>query len=216
LVTEASAARRFLSQTQPDVDRVKRLQDDIVSATSQTNQAIESIRALFKDADQSKSTVNMNEVIGECLQTLQEELDEQMIEVRTDLDAALPLVSAHRGQLREVVLNLMQNAIEAMEPLANGPRILALETKREGRDAVAIAVHDTGLGIEQQNTTRIFDAFVTTKAEGTGLGLAVSRMIVELHGGRIFAHSDPGSGARIQMVLPTKMTSETATSSQET
>jgi signal transduction histidine kinase len=152
----------------------------------------------------------MNEVIAECLKTLQQELDEQMIAVRTDLDASLPLVAGHRGQLREVVLNLMQNAIEAMEPRADRPRILTLETKREGRDAVTIGVQDTGLGIDQQTTTSIFDAFVTTKAKGTGLGLAVSRMIVELHGGRIFAHSDPRSGALFQITLPIKMTSETA------
>ena len=208
--TKASAARRFLSQTQPDIDRVQRIQDDIVSATSQTNEAIESIRALFRDDDQPQSPVNMNEVIAECLKTLQQELNEQMIAVRTDLDASLPLVAAHRGQLREVVLNLMQNAIEAMEPGADRPRILTLETKGKGRDAVTIGVQDTGPGIDQQSTTSIFDAFVTTKAKGTGLGLAVSRMIVELHGGRKFAYSDPRSGARFQITLPIKMTSETA------
>ena len=208
--TRASAARRFLAQTPPDIDRIQRIQDEIVSATSQTNEEIESIGALFKDADQPQSLINMNEIIAQCIQTLRQELDKQKITVRTDLDASLPLIAGHRGQLREVVLNLMQNAIEAMEASANGGRNLTLETKRQDQGEVAISVKDTGPGLEQESKTRIFDAFVTTKDKGTGLGLAVSRMIVELHGGRKFAYSDPRSGARFQITLPIKMTSETA------
>src|SRR6516225_4360596 len=207
--TRASAARRFLAQAPPDIERVQRIHDEIVSATSQTNEAIESIRALFKDADQQQSLINMNEIIAQCIQTLRRELNGQMITVRTDLDASLPQIAGHRGQLREVVLNLMQNAIEAMEASANGGRNLTLETKRQDQGEVAISVKDTGPGLEQESKTRIFDAFVTTKDKGTGLGLAVSRMIVELHGGRIIAHSDPGSGARFQITLPIKMASET-------
>ena len=97
-----------------------------------------------------------------------------------------------------------------MEASSSGGRNLTLETKRQDQGEVTISVQDTGPGIEQQSTTTIFDAFVTTKDKGTGLGLAVSRMIVELHGGRILAHSDARSGARFQIVLPTKMRSETA------
>ena len=205
--TRASAARRFLAQTPPDIDRIQRIQDEIVSATSQTNEEIESIGALFKDADQPQSLINMNEIIAQCIQTLRQELDKQMITVRTDLDASLSLIAGHRGQLREVVLNLMQNAIEAMEASANGGRNLTLETKRQDQGEVAISVKDTGPGLEQESKTRIFDAFVTTKDKGTGLGLAVSRMIVELHGGRIVAHSDPESGAQFQVALPIKMRS---------
>ena len=205
--TRASAARRFLAQTPPDIDRIQRIQDEIVSATSQTNEEIESIGALFKDADQPQSLINMNEIIAQCIQTLRQELDKQKITVRTDLDASLPLIAGHRGQLREVVLNLMQNAIEAMEASANGGRNLTLETKRQDQGEVAISVMDTGPGLEQESKTRIFDAFVTTKDKGTGLGLAVSRMIVELHGGRIVAHSDPESGAQFQVALPIKMRS---------
>ena len=205
--TRASAARRFLAQTPPDIDRIQRIQDEIVSATSQTNEEIESIGALFKDADQPQSLINMNEIIAQCIQTLRQELDKQKITVRTDLDASLPLIAGHRGQLREVVLNLMQNAIEAMEASANGGRNLTLETKRQDQGEVAISVKDTGPGLEQESKTRIFDAFVTTKGKGTGLGLAVSRMIVELHGGRIVAHSDPESGAQFQVALPIKMRS---------
>jgi len=208
--TRASAARRFLAQAPPDIERVQRIHDEIVSATSQTNEAIESIRALFKDADQQQSLINMNEIIAQCIQTLRQELDKQMITVRTDLDASLSLIAGHRGQLREVILNVMQNAIEAMEGSAIGGRNLTLETKRQDQDEVTISVRDTGPGIEQQNTTKIFDVFVTTKDKGTGLGLAVSRMIVELHGGRIIAHPDPGIGARFQIALPIKMRSETA------
>jgi len=208
--TKASAARRFLSQTQPDIDRVQRIHDDILRATSQTNEAIESIRALYKDADQPQSAINLNDVIVECFQSLQQELDEHGIVGRIDLDPSLPLIEGHSGQLREAVLNVMQNAIDAMAASANERRNLTLETKRQDQGEVIISVQDTGPGLEQQSTTKIFDAFVTTKDKGTGLGLALSRMIVEFHGGRIIAQSDPGSGARFQIVLPIKMRSETA------
>ena len=188
----------------PDIDRVQRIHDDIVRATSQTNEAIESIRTLFKDADQPQSAINLNELIVECFQSLQQEFDEHGIAARIDLDPSLPLIAGHRGQLREVVLNLLQNAIEAMEAPSNGGRNLRLETKRQDQGEVIISVQDSGPGLEQQSTTKIFDAFVTTKDKGTGLGLALSRMIVEFHGGRIIAQSDPGSGARFQIVLPIK------------
>jgi len=208
--TKASAARRFLAQTQPDIDRVQRIHDDIVRATSQTNEAIESIRALFKDADQPENMINLNDVIVECFQMLHHELDEHGVVGRIDLDPTLPLIAGHRGQLREAVLNIMQNAIEAMAASANEGRTLTLGTKRQDQGEVIISVQDTGPGLEQQSTTKIFDAFVTTKDKGTGLGLALSRMIIEFHGGGIIAQSDPGSGARFQIVLPIKTRSETA------
>src|SRR3974390_1395978 len=97
-----------------------------------------------------------------------------------------------------------------MEAPSNGGRNLRLETTLQDQGEVIISVQDTGPGLEQQSTTKIFDAFVTTKDKGTGLGLALSRMIVEFHGGRIIAQSDPGSGARFQIALPIKMKSETA------
>jgi signal transduction histidine kinase len=209
--TRASAARRFLVQSPPDIDRVQRIQDEIVGAASHANEAIESVRALFKDADQPQSVINLNELMVECFQTLQQELKEHGIVGRIDLDPTLPLIAGHRGQLREAVLNIMQNAVEAMEASESGGRNLMLETKRQDQGEVIISVQDTGPGLEQQSTTKIFDAFVTTKDKGMGLGLALSRMIVEFHGGRIIAQSDPGSGARFQIVLPIKMTPETAT-----
>jgi len=209
--TRASAARRFLEQSPPDIDRVQRIQDEIVGAASHANEAIESIRALFKDADQPQSAINLNELIVECFQTLQQELDEHGITGRIDRDPTLPLIAGHRGQLREAVLNIIQNAIEAMAASEDGGRNLMLETKRQGQDEVIISVQDTGPGLEQQSTAKIFDPFVTTKDKGTGLGLALSRMIVEFHGGRIIAQSDPESGARFQIVLPIKMRPETAT-----
>ena len=155
--------------------------------------------------------INLNELIVECFQTLQQELDEHGITGRIDRDPTLPLIAGHRGQLREAVLNIIQNAIEAMAASEDGGRNLTLETKRQGQDEVIISVQDTGPGLEQQSTAKIFDPFVTTKDKGTGLGLALSRMIVEFHGGRIIAQSDPGSGARFQIVLPIKMRPETAT-----
>jgi signal transduction histidine kinase len=191
-----------------DFLHVQRIQDGIAGATSHANEALESIGALFKVADQGQTLINVNELVVETLQVLQKELDEYGIATSTRLAPDLPLIAGHRGQLREVVLNLVQNAIDAMGAFTSTHRFLKLETMRQGQDEVCLSIQDTGPGIEQQKITRVFDAFVTTKNKGMGMGLAISRMIVERHGGQISVRSDPESGARFQIMLPTKMTAE--------
>ena len=113
----------------------------------------------------------------------------------------------HKGQLEEVILNLIHNSIEAMGASANKRRTLTLETKHQGREDF-ISVQDTGPGIAQRERMNVFDAFFTTKAKGTGLGLAIARMIIERHGGQISVRSDAGTGARFEIKLPIKMTPE--------
>ena len=114
----------------------------------------------------------------------------------------LPLVDGHRGQLREVIFNLAHNAIEAMDSTTDRSRILRVTTQLHGPDAIAVAVEDTGPGIDPEKLDRIFTAFVTTKSQGMGLGLAICRMIVEQHGGQLTASSDGKNGALFQFVLP--------------
>ena len=147
----------------------------------------------------------MNELVAESLQVLQNELEEHEIATITQLARELPLIMGHKGQLEEVILNLVHNSIDAMGALAtNKRRALSVETKRQGREEVVISLQDTGPGIAQEKIVEVFDAFVTTKAKGTGLGLAIARMIIERHGGRISVRSDPGNGARFEITLPTK------------
>jgi signal transduction histidine kinase len=111
------------------------------------------------------------------------------------------LIAGHKGQLHEVVLNLVQNAIDAMDGVSGAPRILRLSTEHHDRE-VAIAVEDSGPGIDPQEMFRIFDSFFTTKSDGMGLGLAISRMIVEHHFGQIQVSSNPGRGAKFRITLP--------------
>jgi signal transduction histidine kinase len=197
-----AAAKRFLAQTPPDTDEVQRAHDNITSATSHANEVLESMRALFEDVDQPHTLVSANALVAESLRLVQHELKEHRIAVRTQLASDLPLIVGHKGQLEEVILNLVHNSIDAMGASANKRRTLSVETKQQDRDEVVISVQDTGLGIAQENITNVFDAFVTTKPEGKGLGLAIARMIIERHGGQISVRSGPGSGARFEIALP--------------
>ena len=116
----------------------------------------------------------------------------------------LPLVMGHRGQLQEVLLNLVRNAIEAMDAVKDGSRVLQVRTERHGRDEIVVAVEDSGPGIDPKKLDGIFDAFVSTKPQGMGLGLAICRMIIERHGGQLSASSDGKNGALFEFVLPIK------------
>ena len=204
----SAAAKLLVAQTPSDTVEVQRIHDDITSATSHAHEVLESIRALFEYADDRQYTpVNVNKLIAESLQVVQNELEMHGIAISTQLAPDLPLIMGHKGQLEEVILNLIHNSIEAMGASANKRRTLTLETKHQGREDF-ISVQDTGPGIAQRERMNVFDAFFTTKAKGTGLGLAIARMIIERHGGQISVRSDAGTGARFEIKLPIKMTPE--------
>lgn len=137
---------------------------------------------------------------------------DRRVSVRSKLSGELPLVRGHRGQLREVIFNLVHNALEAMETIpTDRPRVLQIGTERRGQYAIAVSVDDSGPGIDPKHLGGIFDAFVTTKAHGMGLGLAICRMIIERHGGQLTASSDGMSGALFEFVLPTGSADEDKT-----
>ena len=146
--------------------------------------------------------VNVNDLIVESLQTLRRELNDCGVTIRTSLAPDLPLVSGYKGMLREVILNLVQNAIDAMSGVVDRDRLLWVETRRQDADAIIISIHDTGPGIDQKRMTDIFDTFVTTKAKGMGLGIAIARMIVEHHKGQLTVFSDGRTGALFRFTLP--------------
>jgi signal transduction histidine kinase len=143
----------------------------------------------------------VNEIVVEVLQSLQAELKEKGVEVSPKL-AELPLVDGHQGQLRGVIFNLVHNALEALDTTTDRNRILRVMSEFRGPDAIAVAVEDSGPGIDPEKLDRIFTAFVTTKTQGMGLGLAICRMIIEQHGGQLTASSDGKNGALFQFVLP--------------
>jgi signal transduction histidine kinase len=209
IVTNASAALRWLERNPPDHDRVRAALDRIQSNSHRTSEVFDAMRSLFRKGDEGRERIDLNEIIVEVLQSLRGELKDHEIETRCEL-TELPPVDGHRGQLREAMFNLFRNAIEAMDTATDRSRVLRVTTERRGHDAIAVAIQDSGLGIDPQKLESIFTAFLTTKSDGMGLGLAISRMIAEHHGGQLTASSDGKSGALFQLVLPTASTEKTA------
>ena len=160
---------------------------------------------LFRGGEQEQQPVDINALALEAIQLLRKELDDHNMLARTKLASELPVILGHSGQLREVILNLIQNAIDAMAATTNRPRVISVATARLGSDSISISLQDTGPGIDPQKLASIFDPFVTTKAKGTGLGLAICKMIVDQHGGKLSAASGADGGARFEITLPTRM-----------
>jgi signal transduction histidine kinase len=164
----------------------------------------EGFRAVFGKADQGRQWIDVNEIILGALHSLRGELTDHLVTIRPELTSELPLLIGHRSQLREVIFNLVHNAIDAMEIRTDRSRELQVRTELRGHDAIVVSVQDSGPGIDPKQLDGIFGAFVTTKPHGTGLGLAICRMIIEHHGGRLSASSDGKSGALFQFILPIK------------
>lgn len=202
IVMRSSTALRFLGHVPPDVEKARSALKKIVSDGHRASQIFDNIRDLFGATDQRRVPINVNEMILSALDVLQDDLTEHHVATRTELMREPPLIVGHRGQLQEVLLNLIRNAIEAMDGTKVGVRELRLSTASRDHDGAVISVMDTGPGIDPEKLSSIFDAFVTTKPRGMGLGLAICRMIVERHGGRLVASSGETSGALFQMILP--------------
>jgi signal transduction histidine kinase len=146
--------------------------------------------------------LRVDEVVQEVLDLVQTEAHARGVTVRLALNSDLPIVEGDRVQLQQVILNLALNAIDAMASPSDRPPVLALEADRGSAQEVRLAVRDTGHGLPEQDRDRIFDAFYTTKPHGMGMGLAISRRIVEAHGGRLWASPNPGGGSVFQFTIP--------------
>ncbi len=202
IASNASAALRFCDRTPPDHDEVRAALKRIIGDSHRADELFDSIRALFRRTDQAREPLDVSEMAREALQSLREELIDHKVTTNTDFASELPLVDGNRNQLQEVIINLIHNAVEAMDTASDRSHILNVSTELRGRDAILVAVEDSGPGIDPKQLEGIFDAFVTTKTDGMGLGLAICRRIIESHGGQLSATSDGKSGARFQFVLP--------------
>ncbi len=202
IAANGGAALRFLERAPIDSDEVRAALNRMIEDCHRTSAVFDSIRALFASRDQRMQSVNLNAIILEVLQSLRGELEDRGVAVRPELMAEVPLVDGHRTQLREVVTNLVHNAVEAMDATTDRARVLKVRTELHRRDAIRVTIEDSGPGIAQKQLNRMFDAFVSTKATGMGLGLAICKMIIQRHGGDISALSDGRSGTTMQFVLP--------------
>ena len=201
---KGEAAQRLLKHAQPDLEKVRSALVSIVANSHRASQLLNNTRALFGRTGKGNNSVDVNKISSQVLRLLRDQLKAYNIMTHVEFAPDLPLVVGHTGQLQEVVINLFQNAIEAMKAIKDGPRTLRLTTKRRGDDAVVIEIEDSGPGINPADLNSIFDAFFTTKSHGMGLGLAICRMIIERHGGRLSASSDGTNGTLFQVILPTR------------
>jgi signal transduction histidine kinase len=208
IAVRGAAARRCLERTPPDLQKARDSVGAMVDASMRANEIFENIRVLFSNANQERQSINVNQLTVEALNLLREELNAHGIETSVQQAPQLPSVMAHKGQLREVILNLMQNAIDAMKALSGRRRILRIKTDHHGNETIVISVEDTGHGIEPEKIKSIFDPFFSTKVKGMGLGLAISKSIVERHHGELSVSSGIDGGARFQIILPVKPTAQ--------
>jgi signal transduction histidine kinase len=202
IVTNGNAGLRWLANVTPDLGEARAALKRIVNDGHRASQVIASIRAMLKKGGQEKTPIEVNELIREALTLVHGELQDHGVVVESDLAEELPAVPANRVQLQQVVLNLIGNAIEAMGSVTDRPRIIRVNSAKDGMDRVLVTVEDSGTGIEPGDMDHIFEAFFTTKSNGMGLGLAICRSIVEDHGGRLSASAAHPHGSAFRVVLP--------------
>jgi C4-dicarboxylate-specific signal transduction histidine kinase len=201
IVTNANASLRWLAGGSPNLAETREAIRRIVRDGNRAGEVVSRMRALFKKAATSKERLDINEAIEEVVILTQSEARRNEVTLRMELAANLPPVMGDRVQLQQVVMNLILNAIEAMSTVADQERALLIRTHRGQGDEVRVAVRDSGIGFDPLSTERIFDPFHTTKPHGLGMGLSISRSIVESHGGRLWAAANDGPGATFQFTL---------------
>jgi C4-dicarboxylate-specific signal transduction histidine kinase len=203
-VTDANTCLRWLTRDQPDVEEAREAASRTVKDATRAAEIISRIRLNFTKSTPQRELVDVNEVIREMIVLLRNEASRCSISVSTELVPHLPRVIGDRVQLQQVMMNLMINAIDAMKNV-EGTRELVIKSQRAEDEQLVLAVSDTGVGLPPQQADQIFNAFFTTKRHGTGMGLRISRSIVESHGGRLWAAENSPRGASFYLTLPTKL-----------
>ena len=201
IATNANAGLHWLAGELPNLEEAREAFRRIIRDGNRAGEVISRMRALFKKARTATEWLDINEAIEEVVILTQSEVRRKTVALRMELAADLPPVMGDRVQLQQVVMNLILNAIEAMSTVEDRERDLLISTRPGEGDEVCVAVQDSGIGLDPKNVERIFDAFHTTKPGGLGMGLSISRSIVESHGGRLWAVSNDGPGATFQFTL---------------
>jgi PAS domain S-box-containing protein len=202
MVADANACLNWLAAAPPDLESVSGALDAIVRDGYRAGEVIQRIRQLATKGAPRKGPVDLNDVVRDVVPLMRAELLHQEISLMLDLASTLSPVLGDRVQLQQVLLNLMMNAIEAMASVTDRPRELIIRSEPDDDDHVRVAVQDTGIGIAANDLDHVFSAFFTTKAGGMGMGLSISRSIVEAHGGRLWATPNRPHGAILNVALP--------------
>jgi PAS domain S-box-containing protein len=202
VIANAEACLRWLDRDIPDLAAARRSAEWVINDGIRASEVVRRVRALAHKADIEKAPLDVNDIVGEVIMLVQRELASHRVSLRTELAPALPNILGDRVQLQQVIINLVMNGIEAMQPVTDRPRELVIRSRQEETHQILLSVTDCGVGISPENANRLFDAFFTTKSSGLGMGLSICRSIVEAHGGRLSASGDEGHGATFQFVLP--------------
>jgi PAS domain S-box-containing protein len=208
-LTDAKTCLRWLSRDQPDVTEAQEAASRLIKDATHATEIISRIGLLFKKGALQRELIEVNQVIQEMIALLRIEAARYPITIHSELTNGLPNICADRVQIQQVLMNLMLNGIEAMKDIGSGGE-LTIKSQKEADGQVLVSVRDTGVGLRPEHAEQIFNAFFTTKPEGTGMGLAISRSIIESHGGHLWATSNAGRGATFQFTLPVEVTAQEA------
>lgn len=202
VINSANAGVRWLDSQPPDVHKARQSIDRIIRDAGRASEVVARVRDLAKKTPPRKGWLNINETVEEIISLTRQEVRKNHVRLKTQLSADVPLILADRIQLQQVILNLMINAVEALTAVPDAERVLQITTTADPSGDVSLTVGDSGPGLDQEKLEEIFGAFYTTKPEGMGMGLAVSRSIIEAHGGSLWADKNEPRGAIFHFTLP--------------
>jgi signal transduction histidine kinase len=202
IATNGRAAQRFLGYSPPNIEEAQSALNRMIGDSHRASQVFDNIRTLFGKADDGHKPTDVNQLIRDVVAGFQGDLQQHEITTDLRLQEDLPKIVAHKGQLHQVLINLVRNAIEAMQADKNDHRLLQLSSSLDGNDKIIMSIEDSGPGIDPQHAENIFDAFVTTKSAGMGLGLALCQMIIERHSGELSVSPAHSRGSIFRIVLP--------------
>ena len=202
IVTNAEAGLRWLKAKAPKLREAQQSLESIVRDGNRASEVIHRIREFLRKGSHEVAPLDLNAVVQEAIAIVRDDLLKRKIALLVELSEGLPTIRGDRVQLQQVILSLIMNGSEAMASVADGSRELVVISQKSGTASVLLAVRDSGAGIEPENLSRMFDAFFTTKPTGMGLGLSISRSIIEAHGGRIGASLNQGPGLTVHFTLP--------------
>jgi signal transduction histidine kinase len=202
IITNASTCLRMLAADPPNLDGARATVQRTIRDGNRASEVIQRLRALFARKPPRMQPVDLNDAAREVLVLSSSELHSSRVILQTDFDDDLPPVTGDRVQIQQVILNLILNATEAMREVDDRSRNLLVATARDDVNRVRLSVRDCGVGVDPQTLEKLFEAFYTTKAQGMGIGLSISRSIIENHGGRLWASTHDGPGATFSFSIP--------------
>jgi signal transduction histidine kinase len=202
VVSHGDACLEWLSSEPPNLDKARHTVERIIHEGTRAGAVLSRIRALFKKDNPSKNWIDINELIQDLMALLRDESLRRRISIRTELGSNLPKVEVDRVQLQQVVLNLVMNGMDAIVSANGKEKILLIKSRKASEQEISVMIEDTGVGLTAESADKIFDTFFTTKAQGIGMGLSISRSIVESHEGRLWATPRPGGGTIFQFTVP--------------